>query len=109
ETAHIAATDGTIAASTGSDRLDVAVTAASVTRLVVTGSGAQTAGGSQSITITATDPYGNTDQTYTGSHNLTFSGAGDSTDPVTHPTVSNTAFGSSTSVSFTAGQTTATM
>src|SRR5258707_7533816 len=75
ETANIAVTDGTIAASTGADRLSVAVTAAAASRLVVTGSASQTAGAAQALTITATDPYGNTDTGYTGAHNLTFSRA----------------------------------
>src|SRR5260221_3665113 len=68
----------------------------------------QTAGAAQALTITATDPYGNTDLTYTGAHNLTFSGANSSTNPVTAPTVTNNAatainFGSTTAVTFTSG------
>src|SRR5260370_751379 len=108
ETANIAVTDGTIAASTGADRLSVAVTAAAASRLVVTGSASQTAGAAQALTITATDPYGNTDTGYTGAHNLTFSGANSSTNPATAPTVTNNAasainFGSTTAGTFTSG------
>ncbi len=108
ESATIAVTDGTITASTGSDRLTVAVSAAAASRLVVTGSASQTAGAAQALTITATDPYGNTDTTYTGAKNLTFSGANSSTNPVTAPTVTNnaaaaTSFGSTTAVTFTSG------
>src|SRR4029077_13286673 len=108
ETANIAVTDGTIAASSGSDRLTVTVTAAAATRLVVTGPAAQTAGTSQTVTVTATDPYGNTDLTYSGAKNLTFSGANSSTNPVTSTTVTNstptaTNFGSATTNTFTSG------
>src|SRR5205814_409067 len=107
ETATIAVTDGTLSAA-GADRLTVAVTAAAATRLVVTGSGAQHGGAAQTLTVTATDPYGNTDLTYAGSKNLTFSGANSSTNPVTAPTVTNngasaTSFGSVTTNTFTAG------
>ena len=41
----------------------------------------QTAGAAQTLTITATDPYGNTDTAYTGAKNLTFSGANSSHQP----------------------------
>src|SRR5207248_9343929 len=100
-------TDGTLSAA-GADRLTVAVTAAAATRLVVTGSGTQNAGAAQTITVTATDPYGNTDLTYAGSKNLTFSGANSSGSPVTAPTDQNTAavatsLGSTTTNTFTSG------
>ena len=84
ETAVIAANDGTLTAA-GADRLSVAVTAAAATRLVVTGSAAQTAGGSQTVTVTATDPWGNTDLTYSGAKNLTYSGANSSSNPSPPP------------------------
>ena len=107
ETANIVANDGAIT-SAGGDRLTVAVSAAAASRLVVTGTATQTSGAAQSLTITATDPYGNTDLTYAGPHNLTFSGANSSTNPVTAPTITNNAaaatnFGSSTAVTFTSG------
>src|SRR5581483_10127893 len=86
ESPTIAVTDGTLSAA-GADRLAVAVTAAAASRLVIAGSSTQVAGTAQSLTITATDPYGNTDLTYTGAHNLTFSGANSSSNPSTAPTV----------------------
>ena len=61
------------------------------TKLVVTGSGTQTAGAAQSLTITALDAFGNTATGYAGAKNLTFSGANSSTNPVTAPTVTNNA------------------
>src|SRR5207248_1415686 len=105
ESPTVAVTDGTISAA-GTDRLAVAVTAAAATRLVVTGSGSQTAGAAQTVTVTATDPYGNTDLAYSGAKNLTYSGASSSTNPVTAPTVTNstpsaTNFGSATTNTFT--------
>src|SRR5260221_4602988 len=107
ENATIAVTDGTLTAA-GADRLSVAVTAADPTRLVVTGSGSQTTGAAQTVTVTAADPYGNTDLTYSGSKNLTYSGANSSTNPVTAPTMTNnaavaTSFGSTTTNTFTNG------
>src|SRR5260221_12792451 len=86
ETANSAAPDGPLSASTGSDRLTVAVTANSATRFVVTGSAAQTAGASQVATVTATDAYGNTDTAYSGNQTLTVTGASSSTSPVAAPT-----------------------
>src|SRR5260221_1658499 len=88
ESPNIAVTDGTLSAA-GADRLSVAVTAAAASRLVVTGSASQTAGAAQTVTVTATDAYGNTDLTYSGSNNLTYSGTNGSTNPVTEPTVTN--------------------
>src|SRR5439155_1708299 len=68
----------------------------------------QTAGGAQTITVTATDPYGNTDTTYTGDQTLTFSGASGSSNPVTAPTVTDKngtarTFGTSETITFTSG------
>ncbi|WP_276364558.1 gliding motility-associated C-terminal domain-containing protein [Daejeonella sp. H1SJ63] len=87
---------------------NVAVSAGPAARLVITGSGTLTAGGSQNITITAQDAGGNTSTTYTGDKNLIFSGANLSSSPATSPTVSNkigTAinFGSATTITFTNG------
>jgi len=78
------------------------------TRLVITGNGAQTAGASQNLTITTEDSGSNTVTSYTGSKNLTFSGANSSTNPATAPTVKNSsgtaiAFGSTTAISFSSG------
>ena len=78
------------------------------TKLVVTGSGAQTAGAAQGLTITAKDAFSNTATGYTGAKNLTFTGASSSTNPATPPTVANNlaaaiGFGSTTAVTFTNG------
>jgi hypothetical protein len=66
-----------------------------------------TAGASDNLTITAKDAKGSTVTTYTGSHNLTFSGAS-AAPGGTKPTVANSSgtavnFGSSTALSFTSG------
>jgi len=66
-----------------------------------------TAGVADNLTITAKDAQGNTVTTYTGSHNLTFSGAAASPSG-TKPTVVNNAntavnFGSATAITFSAG------
>ena len=83
----------------------ITVSAASATQFVITGSPTETAGVRQDITITAADPYGNTDPTYTGSHNLIFSGASSSPNPPTQPTVNNSTgtpitFGGLTAINF---------
>jgi hypothetical protein len=64
-------------------------------------------GAANNLTITARDAYGNVATSYTGSKNLTFSGASASPSGKT-PTVANssgtaTNFGSTTAISFTAG------
>ncbi|HEV7615719.1 MAG TPA: hypothetical protein VGO36_05775 [Solirubrobacterales bacterium] len=69
-------------------------------------------GAADDLTITAQDAYGNTATTYTGSHNLVFSGASASPDG-TLPTVSDSsgndlAFGTATPIVFSAGIATAT-
>ncbi|OIO39334.1 MAG: hypothetical protein AUJ71_01015 [Candidatus Omnitrophica bacterium CG1_02_49_16] len=78
------------------------------TYLALTGSSSQTAGGSQTITITAYSSGGSVATGYSGDKFLTFSGANPSTNPVTNPTASNKGssdidFGSSTTVAFTNG------
>ncbi len=103
ESPTVSVSDGTL-----SGNVSMTVGPATTSRLIVTGSATQTAGAAQATTIKATDPYGNTDTNYTGSHPLTFSGANSSTNPVTAPTVTNSAatavpFGSSTAITFTAG------
>ncbi|MHA8068035.1 beta strand repeat-containing protein, partial [Aquirufa ecclesiirivi] len=90
------------------------VTTGTVAKFQITGTGTQTAGGSQTITITAQDTYGNTATTYTGAKNLTYSGATSSPSPVTAPTAQNStptdiAFGSTTTDSFTSGVATTTL
>ncbi|MGA3245285.1 MAG: T9SS type A sorting domain-containing protein [Bacteroidota bacterium] len=86
----------------------VTINGGTATKLVITGSTTQTAGTSQNLTITAQDANGNTASPYTGSKNLTFSGANSSTNPVTVPTVTNSsgtaiAFGSTTAITFSSG------
>lgn len=71
-----------------------------------------TAGGSSNLTITAKDEKSSTVTTYTGSHNLTFSGA-NAAPGGTKPTVANssgtaTNFGTATAISFTSGVATVT-
>src|SRR5439155_2976545 len=68
---------------------NVTVNAGAANRLVITGTGTQTAGATQSLTITAKDAGGSTVTSYTGDKALTFSGAASSTNPVTAPTVSD--------------------
>lgn len=65
-----------------------------------------TAGTTVNLTITATDAFGSTATSYTGSKSLTFSGAG--TAPGNPPTVTNSsgtavAFGTATTIAFTNG------
>ncbi|WP_269025858.1 invasin domain 3-containing protein [Aquirufa nivalisilvae] len=87
----------------------VSIGAGSATKFIVTGTGTQTAGGSQNITITAKDASGNTATAYTGAKSITFSGANASSSPATNPTVASTDFGTATSVSFTNGVATVSM
>ncbi|HEV8410179.1 MAG TPA: invasin domain 3-containing protein, partial [Gemmatimonadaceae bacterium] len=83
-------------------------TAGAATQLVITGSGTQTAGVAQTITVTARDASGNAATTYTGAKSLTFSGAAVSPNS-TKPTVAGTAFGTSTSLTFASGVATGSM
>src|SRR5207302_1314437 len=82
-------TDSVASAVTGSVSLTVTPKAADTGgSLTLAGSASQVAGSANNLTVTALDQYGNTDTNYTGSHNLTFSGANNSPN-VTHPTVTN--------------------
>ncbi|MHA8099959.1 gliding motility-associated C-terminal domain-containing protein [Aquirufa aurantiipilula] len=74
----------------------------------ITGSATQTAGVSQTITITAVDGLGITDNSYVGFHDLIFSGANSSILGNT-PKVNSVAFGTSSSITFTNGVATATL
>lgn len=81
--------------------------AAAASFLLAAASTTPVAGAADNLTTTALDPYGNTDTAYTGSHNLTFSGATASPSGAV-PTVSDNsnvavAFGSATAIAFTAG------
>lgn len=76
--------------------------------LILTGTGTQTAGGSQDLTITAEDSYGNTATSYTGDKSLTFSGASTAPDSTSVPTVTDKTgsavdFGTATTITFSAG------
>jgi hypothetical protein len=99
------ATDGTLLTPTA-----LIVTVAPGTAIKFAFSASATslaAGGSSNLTTTAQDSYGNTVTTYTGSHNLIFSGASASPN-ATAPTVVNssgtaTALGTATAITFTSG------
>lgn len=69
---------------------------------MVTGSSSMTAGTSNELTITAYDASGNVAISYTGSHNLTFSGPSSAPDG-TMPTVEGTDVGTPAAVNFTNG------
>jgi hypothetical protein len=105
----LTASDGTLLTPT-----PLAVTVAGATAAKFTLSASVTiltAGGSSNLTTTALDTYGNTATSYTGSHNLTFSGA--ATVGTNKPTVVSsggtaTAFGTATAINFTAGVATVT-
>ncbi|MBF0397942.1 MAG: DUF1566 domain-containing protein, partial [Desulfobacterales bacterium] len=93
---------------------NVAYVTGSASYLKITGSGSQTAGASQTITITAYDQYDNIDTAYTGDKTLTFSGATESANPITAPTCTDKtsepkSFGTETSLTFANGQATCSM
>ena len=67
----LTATQGSITGTTGSFTVALAAT----TKFTVTNSANPTAGAPLSITLTATDAYGNTTPSYTGSHIVAWSGA----------------------------------
>ena len=104
ETANIVVSDGTYNNGTG---LSVTVSPIAVSRLLLAAATTTpTAGAADNLTITALNSYGNTATGYTGSHNLTFSGA--SAIGAYNPTVTNSTgtainFGAATAITFTAG------
>ncbi len=95
--------DGTLTSATTS----VTVTVASASRFTLAGTATMTAGGTNSLTITAYDPYGNTATTYTGLHDLIFSGSSASPTGVLPTVVDNSGsvinFGSATAINFSSG------
>ena len=99
------ATDGTLLTTTA---LVVTVAPGEAIKFAFSASATSfVAGGSANLTTTAQDSYGNTVTTYTGSHNLTYSGASSSPN-ATAPTVANssgtaTNFGTTTAITFTSG------
>jgi hypothetical protein len=102
---NINVSDGTLSTATP---LEVTVSPLAASKFVI--SAATTtpaAGATDNLTTTAQDTYGNVATAYTGSKSLTFSGASSSPNG-TAPTVSdssgaNIAFGSATTINFTAG------
>ncbi|MHA8105421.1 hypothetical protein, partial [Aquirufa nivalisilvae] len=104
----------TPASGTAITSSSITVNPGAATRLVVTGSASQTAGASNSITITAKDASGNTVTSYTGTKTLTFSGANSGINPSTPPRVANFVssdvwFGSGTDLTFSFGSVTTNM
>ena len=97
-------TTGTVASATSTS---ITVNPASANHFVLSATTTTpTAGSGDNLTITATDQYGNTDPTYTGSHNLTFSGG--TTIGSFVPSVSDSSgnvdtFGTTTPITFTNG------
>jgi len=104
-TANIVATEGSI---TTPSPPAIAVSSTTASKFVLAAASATpTAGALDELTTTAQDTYGNTATTYTGAHNLVFSGA--SASPAgNNPTVSDSTgadivFGAGTALEFTAG------
>jgi hypothetical protein len=101
----ISATDGSISTTPG---LAVTVSPLAISKFsLAAASTTPTAGATDNLTTTAQDTYGNTITTYTGSHNLVFSGASASPGG-TVPTVSDSAgnaiaFGTATPITFSSG------
>jgi hypothetical protein len=102
--ASIKATEGSVASAT----ITVAATPATAAAFTLTASSKTlTAGGTDNLTTTAYDSYGNLATTYTGSHSITFTGAEPSPNG-TAATVVNSAgtavtVGSGTTLTFTGG------
>jgi hypothetical protein len=103
--ADVNVSDGSI--STESP-LEATVAPAAASKLVLTAiTTTPAAGSADNLTTTAQDTYGNTATSYTGAHNLTFTGASASPSGA-FPTVSDSsgveiAFGTATSINFSAG------
>jgi alpha-tubulin suppressor-like RCC1 family protein len=102
ETASIVVSDGTHSNGAG---LSVTVSALGVNSFLLAAPGTVNAGETNTLTVTAQDLYGNTATSYTGSHNLTFTctQGGGCTLGSHVPTVNGVAFGTVTSISFSAG------
>jgi hypothetical protein len=100
-------TSVTVSDGTFSGTLTVTVAATATKLLLAAATTTPAAAASDNLTITAQDPYNNVATAYTGSKNLTFSGASASPNG-TLPTVSNSSgtavnFGTATPISFTNG------
>jgi hypothetical protein len=105
EAATISATDGSIK-SEGDPTVTVAPSTLSKL-ILAAASAAPVAGAEDALTVTASDTYGNTVPTYTGSHSLVYSGPVASVNGNV-PTVSDSsgnyvAFGTATPTNFTSG------
>lgn len=102
--ASVTATEGSL---TTPVPLNVTITSAAASKFTLKAASATpTAGTGDALTINAFDPYGNPATTYTGSHNVVFSGAsaiGTNTPTVDNSSGSPIAFGSSTAIVFNAG------
>jgi hypothetical protein len=106
ETALVTVSDGSISNGAGLS-VTVAATAAAASFTLQAASTTPLAGEADSLTITALDAFGNTAVSYTGSHSLTFGGAGNSPGG-NKPTVTTgagvaTAFATATAITFTSG------
>ena len=108
ESASITVGDGLISQAAN---LAVTVTSAAANKLTLAGGGSQIAGAANALTITAKDVYGNVNSSgandYDGDKSLTFGGAANSPN-ATVPTVTSKSgsavnFGSSTTVTFSHG------
>jgi hypothetical protein len=105
ESPSISVTDGTVTTATP---LAVTVAPATAAKFALTATTTTpTAGAGDNLTVTAQDAYGNTATSYTGAHNLTFSGPAASPSGKV-PTVSSAAgadipIGSATAINFSAG------
>jgi hypothetical protein len=104
-TANVAATEGS---ATTPSPAAIVVSPTTASKFALTAASATpTAGALDELTTTAQDTYGNTATTYTGVHNLVFSGASASPSG-TNPTVSDSTgadvvFGAATTLDFSAG------
>ncbi len=95
ETAHVVVKEGSLSSGTG---LAVTVKAAATSKFVLTTPSEATAGSPFTVTLTATDTYGNTTTSYTGTKTLAWSG------PANSPSGYAPEYPSSaTSVAFTSG------
>ncbi len=79
------------------------------TYMAITGTATQTAGTSQTITVTAYDAYDNVATRFAGSKDIIFSGANSSPAPAYTPTIAGIDLGTTTSLICTSGVATATM
>src|SRR5207244_2660234 len=106
ETATISVTDGPNSSS-GSDRLTVAVSAASAAKFQIDGPASTDASANNQPTVYALDTWRNIATGFNGTDNLTWSGASDAPDG-THPTVTDNTgtpvdFGSPVTTEFSRG------